>query len=155
MREILQNQKSLEKEKPSRLAILLRVLVLAVVGFSFWHLFDTGDGQSSRSRQMNPAEAAYTRNIRIENIALSRAENFLHQEVTILDADTINSGQQSIASFTVTVEFVDDLHQVVLRETRGILGTSPAPLPPGQRRSFSISFDRVPASWNTQLPSVQ
>lgn len=161
MREILQNQKSLEKEKPSRLAILLRVLVLAVVGFSFWHLFDTGDGQSSRSRQMNPpakmnpAEAAYTRNIRIENIALSRAENFLHQEVTILDADTINSGQQSIASFTVTVEFVDDLHQVVLRETRGILGTSQAPLAPGQRRSFSISFDRVPASWNTQLPSVQ
>jgi hypothetical protein len=161
MREILQNEKPPEKEKPSRLAILLRVLVLAVVGFSFWRLFDARDGQSSGSRQtnlpakMNPAEAAYRGNIRIENIALSRAENFIHQEVTILDADTLNSGQQSIASFTVTVEFFDDLHQVVLRETRGILGTSQAPLAPGQRRSFSISFDRVPASWNRQAPSVQ
>jgi len=53
------------------------------------------------------------------------------------------------------VEFFDDLHQVVLRESRSVLGSPSAALAPGQRRTFSISFDRVPASWNLQQPSVQ
>ncbi len=98
---------------------------------------------------------AYAKSIHIENIVLSRAENFIHQEVTILDADAVNAGQQSVAGLAVTVEFFDDMHQVVLRETRGVLGTPPVVLTPGQKRSFSISFDRVPASWNLQQPSVR
>ena len=104
---------------------------------------------------MSPAEQAYSKSIQIENIALSRAENFLHQEVTILDADAINAGQQTVAGMSVTVEFFDDLHQVVLRETRSVLGSPAAELRPGQRRTFSISFDRVPPGWNLQQPSVQ
>ena len=104
---------------------------------------------------MSQAEQMYTISIQIENIALSRAENFVHQEVTILDADIVNAGQQSVAGLTVTVEFFDDMHQVVLRESRAILGTPSAALGPGQKRSFSISFDRVPSSWNLQQPSVQ
>ena len=104
---------------------------------------------------MNSTEEAYAKTIRIENVALSRAENFIHQEVTILNADAINAGEQSLAGLSVTVEFSDDLHQVVLRETRAVLGTPPSALGPGQTRHFAISFDRVPSSWNMQQPSVQ
>ena len=161
MQEILQNQPDPEHRKPLSLNLLLGALVVLAIAAAFWFAFRAPAGGSSRTAQsnvsvpMSQAEQAYANSVRIENIVLSRAENFIHQEVTILDADTVNPGQQSIASLTVTVEFFDVLHQVVLRETRGILGTSQAPLAPGQRRSFSISFDRVPASWNTQLPSVQ
>ena len=54
-------------------------------------------------------------------------------------------------------QLVNDLAraQVVLREARGILGTPPAALAPGERRSFEISFDHVPPSWNMQLPAVR
>jgi len=161
MQEILQNQPEPEHRKPLPLNILLGALVIVAIALAFWFVFKSPGGNSSRTAQsnisvpMSPAEQAYVKSVQIENIALSRAENFIHQEVTILDADALNAGQQSIASLSVTVEFFDDLHQVVLRETRNALGTPPTTLGPGQKRSFTISFDRIPASWNLQQPSVR
>ena len=162
MQEILQNQPEPEQRKPLPLNILLGALVVVAIALSFWFAFRGPAGNSSRSAQsgvsvpMSQAEQMYGMRIQIENMAIRREENFLHQEVTILDADVINAaGQQTITGLTVTFEFFDDLHQVVLRETRGVLASPSAPLGPGQRRSFSISFDRVPTSWNLQQPSVQ
>ena len=161
MQEILQNQPEPEHRKPLPLNILLGALVVVAIALSFWFAFKAPQGSSSRANQssvsvpMSPAELAYAKSIQIENIGLSRAENFIHQEVTVLNADAVNTGQQSVAGLVVTVEFFDDLHQVVLRETRSVLGSPSAALGPGQRRSFSISFDRVPSSWNLQQPSVR
>ena len=161
MQEILQNQPDPEHRKPLPLNILLGALVVVAIALSFWLAFKAPQGSSSRlvltnvAVPMSQAEQAYTKSIQIENIALSRAENFIHQEVTILNADAVNAGPQSVAALAVTVEFFDDLHQVVLRETRSVLGSPAAPLAPGQRRSFAISFDRVPSGWNLQQPSVQ
>ena len=159
MQEILQNQPDPEQRKPLPLNILLGALVVVAIALSFWFAFKAPGGSSriaqpNVSAPMSPAEQAYARNIQIENIALSRAENFIHQEVTILNADAVNAGSRSVAALIVTVEFFDDLHQVVLRESRSVLA-APSPLAPGQRRTITISFDRVPASWNLQQPSVQ
>jgi hypothetical protein len=161
MQEILQNQPDPEHRKPLPLNILLGALVIVAIALTFWLAFKSPRGSSSRDVSsnvfvpMSQAEQAYTKSIQIENIALSRAENFIHQEVTILNADAVNAGQQSVANLTVTVEFFDDLHQIVLRESRSVPGSPSAALAPGQRRSFSISFDRVPSSWNLQQPGVQ
>ncbi|HXA82121.1 MAG TPA: hypothetical protein VNY56_03385 [Methylomirabilota bacterium] len=160
MQEILQNPPEPEQRKPLPLNILLGALVVIAIALSFWFAFKAPSGSASRvsrpnvSVPMSTAELAYAKSIQIENIALSRAENFLHQEVTILDADAVNAGQQTVAGMSITVEFFDDLHQVVLRETRSVLGIPPVALGPGQKRSFSISFDRVPSSWNLQQPAV-
>jgi hypothetical protein len=160
MQEMLQNQPDPEQRKPLPLNILLGTLVVVAIALSFWFAFKTPAGVSSRVAQpnisapMSAAEQAYARNIQIENIALSRAENFIHQEVTILNADAVNAGPRSVAALIVTVEFFDDLHQVILRESRSVLASAAA-LAPGQRRTLTISFDRVPASWNLQQPSVR
>jgi hypothetical protein len=161
MQEILQNPPDPEHRKPLPLNILLGVLVVVAIALSFWLAFKAPAGGSSRVAQtnaiapMSEAEQMSLGTIQIENMAFHRAENFLHQEVTILDFDLSYAGEQSITGLTVTFEFFDDLHQVVLRETRSVLAPPSAPLAPGQRRSFSISFDRVPASWNLQQPSVR
>ena len=111
MQEILQNQPDPEQRKPLPLNILLGALVVVAIALSFWFAFKSPQGSSSRAAQSNvsvpmtPAEQAYVKSIQIENIALSRAENFIHQEVTILNADAVNVGQQSVAGLTVTVEF--------------------------------------------------
>jgi hypothetical protein len=160
MQEILQNSPDEEPRKPPPLNILLGALVVVAIGLAFWLAFKSPPGASSRagasspSIPMTPAEQVYVQSMRIESIALSRAENFIHQEVIILNADAVNSGQQPVSGLGVTVQFFDDLHQVVLRESRNVLA-APAFLAPGQRRSFTVSFDRVPASWNYQQPSVQ
>lgn len=161
MQEILQNQAPREKARPSPLTILAGVLVLATLAAVAWLTMRTPEGNPSNAGQanlpvnMSAEEAAYAKNMRIENIALSRAENFIHQEVTILAADAVNAGSQPVEALSVSVEFFDDLHQVVLRESRGVLGTPAARLGPGQTRNFQISFDRVPPTWNLQQPAVQ
>jgi len=162
MQEILQNPPDPEQRKPLPLNILLGTLVVVAIALSFWFAFRGPDGSSSRSAQsgvsipMSQAEQLYGMRIQIENMAIRREENFLHQEVTILDADVINAtGQQSVTGLTFTFEFFDDLHQVVLRETRSVLASPSTPLGPGQRRSISTSFDRVPSSWNRQQPSMR
>jgi hypothetical protein len=161
MQEILQNRDPQERPKLSPLSVLAGVLVLGFLITGVVLFLREPETRLSPSAQTNlPAkmtdeEAAYTKNIRIENIALSRAENFLHQEVTILDADAVNPGTRAAEALSVTVEFADTLNQVVLRETRSTLGSPSTPLAPGQSRHFQIAFDRVPASWNMQQPSVQ
>jgi hypothetical protein len=161
MREIMQSQGTPENQTPPFVTIVIGAVTLIAISASLWFVLKSPEPQSIPTAQaaihaqMNPAEQAYLKTIRIENIALSRAENFLHQEVTILNADAVNSGSQTVQALAVTVEFSDDMHQVVLRETRGVLGTPPTVIPPGQTRNFEISFDRVPSRWNMQQPAVQ
>jgi hypothetical protein len=162
MQEILQNPPDPEQRKPLPLNILLGSLVIVAIALTFWFAFRGPAGSSSRSAQsgvsvpMSQAGQMYGMRIQIENLALRREENFLHQEVTILDFDvSYAAGQQTITGLTFTVEFFDDLHQVVLREARSVLAPPSTPLGPGQRRNFSISFDRVPSSWNGQQPSMR
>jgi len=158
MQEMLQKNSPPEKSRPSPIAVLGAVLILAALATVAWFVLQSRENrpsaQTNLPAKMSAEEAAYAKSVLIRNIALSRAENFIHQEVTILNADAVNGGSQAIQALTVTVEFSDDLHQVVLRESRAVLAAS-SPLAPGQSRNFQISFDRVPSSWNMQLPAVQ
>lgn len=150
-----------EGPKTSSVTIMLGAVVLLAILFSLWFLFappinqKATSGQISIAVKMIPAEQYYLPKIRVEKIALSRAENFIHQEVTILNAEVTNDGTQAVSALLLTVEFRDELNQVVLRETRGALGTPPVPLAPGESRPIEISFDNVPTSWNRQLPAAR
>lgn len=107
------------------------------------------------SAQMTPAELDYLKNIQVANITLSRAENFIHQEVTIVNGEIFNSGNATVSGLRLTAQFTDELNQVVLRETRDAMGAPDPPLAPGERRAFEISFEHLPASWNMQQPQVR
>ena len=101
------------------------------------------------------SEQAYAPKIQIEAIALSRAENFLNQEVTTLAGRLMNAGDLSLSNVEVTIEFSDQLGQVVLRETRAVLASQAPPFVPGERRNFEVSFEHIPSSWNIQQPMVR
>ena len=101
-----------------------------------------------------PAEQSYAQKIQLENIALSRAENFLHQEVTTLSGDLVNTGGRALRGVEVTIEFFDDMNQIALRETRSALAPGAPPVAPGGRRSFEVSFEHISSSWNMQQPLV-
>jgi hypothetical protein len=152
-----------EQQQPAghlRVTLVLAAIVVFVIAASLWFLFkptpapQPGAVQLVVTPRMSDSEKDYAKNLRVENIAMSRAENFLHQEVTVLNAEVVNAGPQAIADLELSVEFSDEMNQVVLREARGVLGTPPAALVAGERRSFEISFDHVPPSWNMQLPAV-
>ena len=162
MQDTLQNLEA-ERKSPALAVLPLAAgafVVLAMIAVAFYTVlrqpYAGPQAQAgSAVAPMTESERAYASSLRIEGVALSRASNFLHQEVTILNANVVNAGNKQVTAAAVTVEFSDGMNQVVLRETRGVLGTPPATLAPGETRAFEISFDHVPYSWNMQQPVVQ
>jgi len=161
MLDTLHNPETPEtKRRRSSATIIVGAVLLLAAGLSVWTLLrmpqtpPTQQARETTKPKMSVGEQDYAKNIQIEKIALSRAENFIHQEVTTMSADVVNGGTLSVQALTVTVVFLDDMKQVVLRESRGVLGAPPVPLAPGERRAFEISFDHVPASWNMEQPAV-
>jgi hypothetical protein len=150
-------QSSRDPERPIPKVILTAAVAIAAL-LVFYFLFA---GPKSppfvRNRSHLPygaAEQAYASKLQIENVVVSRTENFVHQEITSLSAELLNKGDRSLKAVEITVEFSDEMHQVVLRESRILFGGAAAPLSPGTRREFEISFEHVPSSWNMQQPSV-
>jgi hypothetical protein len=148
------------KPKLSPVTIGISALALAVVLLSLWFLFEplqtrkTSALQETSQSKMTPAEQNYAKNIEVANLAMSRAENFLHQEVTTLTGEIHNVGAEPVSALSLTAEFSDDMHQIVLRETRRVVETSRGALAPGERRNFEISFEHIPISWNMQAPAM-
>lgn len=144
---------------PFNFAILVAAaaVVIAVSAFYLWpgRQSPLGGGPQPAHPPFGAAERTYASKITIENLALSRAENFLHQEVTMLAGELVNTGETTLQEIEVTVEFADEMNQIALRESRlALRGTSP-PLRPGERRPFEVSFEHIPTSWNRQMPSVR
>ena len=142
-----------EKSNGSQRVLLLLVLSVAAAGLILFLWQGSGKRQAPAATVhlgFGARERAYAPNVHVENVALSRAENYLHQEVTTLQGDLINSGDQGVRSVEITVEFADEMNQVVLRES--LISSAPQPIASRGARAFEISFERIPASWNRQSP---
>jgi hypothetical protein len=145
------------KRRVSPITLIVTLVALLAVGAASWFLVTPAPTKKSAAAggAMSSAEQEYAKKVQVGNIALSRAENFLHQEVTIVNGEVYNGGSEAVAGLRVTLEFADEMNQVVLRETHGVLGTPEQVLSPGEHRAFEISFEHVPPSWNMQQPAVR
>jgi hypothetical protein len=97
-------------------------------------------------------EQAYAPRVEIRNVQLSRAENMLHQEVTTISAEIFNGGDQPIRDVELTLEFFDQMNQVVLRESRRVRPAARAALPPRTAEPFEIAVEHISTMWNMQAP---
>jgi hypothetical protein len=129
-------------------------IALAVV---MWPGAERRSTPSTRESHLpfGPAEQSYAAKLQIEDLALSRAENFLNQEVTTLAGRLANTGDLRLSNVEITVEFSDQLGQVVLRESRAVFAAPTPPFMPGEHRDFELSFEHIPSSWNIQQPLVR
>jgi hypothetical protein len=136
------------------LILAAAALLIVVAALFFWPGRQSPPGAAPLGSRFSfgPAEQAYAPKIQIENVALSRAENFLHQEVTTLSAELVNTGDRSLRGVELTIQFSDEMNQIALRETRPVLAPDSPPLASGERRAFEVSFEHIPSSWNMQTP---
>ena len=104
---------------------------------------------------MGPAEQAYAQQIHFLSPQMSRAANFLNQEVTFMFGTISNDGPRAIRQIEVKLEFHDPFNQVVLRDTQRLFGPGAEPLGPRQQRDFQIGYEHMPATWNQAYPTVQ
>jgi hypothetical protein len=131
------------------------VVIVAAIYFSPGRQSPPGGAPQQVHFAFGSAEQAYAASLHVENIALSRAENFIHQEVTTLTADLVNSGSRSLPIVEITITFSDEMNQIALRESRAVVAPPDPPLAAGERRQFEIAFEHIPTSWNMQQPIVR
>jgi len=137
------------------LAVAAIVVIVAAFYFSPGRQSPPGAAPQQTHFAFGAAEQAYAASVHIENIALSRAENFIHQEVTTLTADLVNGGSRSLGGVEITITFADDMNQIALRESRAVVAPPNPRLAAGERRQFDIAFEHIPNSWNMQQPIVR
>jgi len=141
---------------PVRKIALSLIVIFAGVGVYFI-LFRSPQGPTplrATKLAFGPEEQAYGPNLHLGNFKMSQAENFINQEVKILDGDVLNAGDRTVLAVDATIEFRDSMDQIALRETRPIVPLMQDGLKPGQVAHFSVSFDHVPNSWNYVMPRV-
>jgi hypothetical protein len=148
-------QQSKTSAAASRRILLPLIVLLAGVSLYFV-LFRSSPRDSASPLQLafGPAEQAYAPNIHLGNFTMQEATNFLNQDVKILQGDILNVGNRPVLAISAAIEFRDWNGKVALQETRPLLPPSPGKLKPAQTVHFEVSFDRVPRSWNYQMPTV-
>jgi hypothetical protein len=105
------------------------------------------------------AEQAYAPQIHYSNIQLAKSSNLLDQQFTYINGTVSNDGDRTINRLAMTVTFYDDLanKEAALSDAETIIGDSATdqPLPPHQQRTFSVTIEKYPETWNQQMPSFK
>ena len=149
-----------QERDSNRIPILVGMgLVIVVVGIIA--LFSRG--QSKGSAAPHP----YATNLKISDLKMSAAENFVGATVTYLDGTVTNTGDKTVTHATVHVVFKDSLGQIAQAEdvplhvlqTGGpypdAVDLSTSPLPAGQRTPFRLTFEHVTDEWNHEFPELR
>jgi hypothetical protein len=102
---------------------------------------------------MGAVEQAYASQIHFGDFQLSRAANFLNQQVTYVAGVASNHGQRDVAEIEVTLEFRDISQNVILREKQRMYGGKEAPLQSLTQREFQFSLENIPDGWDQRPPA--
>ena len=122
----------------------------------------------SRKKSSGPAvQDPYAAKVKLSDLKMSQAENFVGVSVTYIDGTVTNTGDKTLTHATVHVEFKNSLDQIVqvedlplrVLQTGGpypdALDLSAAPLGSAQRKPFRLTFEHISADWNQAYPELQ
>src|ERR1700735_2359303 len=104
---------------------------------------------------LGPAEQAYAERIHFTDMHMAKATNFLNQEFTYVAGTMTNDGVRDIKAMDVTIEFRDPFKQVILKDSEHLIGPDTAPLAAGQKGTFQVSVEHLPAEWNYEYPVIR
>lgn len=121
--------------------------------------------KSQVGAQPNP----YAKNLKLSDIKLSAAENYMGGTVTYLDFNITNTGDETLAGADVKAEFKDTMGQIVQKETLplhvlvenqlagypDLIDMSRAPIGPGQSKTVRITLEHISDSWDQSYPQME
>lgn len=154
---LLQSQ-AIEKRKwfPIVAAICLLAAALAAI-----LLFPGGKAKPPS------APPAYAANVKLTNVHMMTAENFIGSSVTYIEGNVANAGDKSLTGATVELTFKNSLNQIVQTEdvpVRVLRSSEPyrdfanlrdLPLAARQSREFRLSLEHISADWDRQYPDIR
>ena len=140
---------------PVAFGIGIVIVLLIVGGVVLATRFTRSKAPAAQSLPFGAAEQAAAVRIHFLNPQMARASNYLNQEVTYVAGTISNDGVDTLREVEVAFEFHDPFNQVILRETRRLLGPGAKPIAGGQRSDFQVSLEYIPAEWNQQYPTIR
>ena len=132
---------------------IVSLLVAGAVVFSKYSV--PADSEPEKPLPMGPAELTYAQQIHFLDPKMSRAANFLNQEVTYIFCTVENGGNRKIQQIEITLEFHDPFNQVNLRDRQRLFLPSAPPFLPGQQRDVQIPYEHIPVQWNQVFPTIR
>ena len=122
----------------------------------------------SRTEQKPPAGPhPYAANVKLSDLKMSAAENFVGATVSYIDGTVTNSGNQTVTHAVVEVTFRDSMGQLAQRETVPLrvlqtsgpypdaVDLSVSPLAAGQSKPFRLTFESISGQWNHEYPALK
>ena len=109
----------------------------------------------------------YATLLKISDLKMSAAENFVGATVSYVDGTITNTGNRTVTHALVHALFKDDMGQVVGNETLPLhvlqtsgpypdaVDLSASPLAPGESKSFRLTFESISTQWNHQYPELE
>jgi hypothetical protein len=149
-----------EKQRDSSLLPILLGVALVVVVVGVIALLTRGSPKSAT------APHPYAANLRLSDLKMSAAENFVGASVTYIDGTITNAGDKTVTHAIVHVAFKNSLGEVVQAEDvpLHVLQTSGpypdtvdlnlSPLAPGQGKPFRLTFEHISSDWNHAYPDL-
>jgi Protein of unknown function (DUF2393) len=151
---------ALEEGDSSKRTIAIAVAVVIAIAVIFAFLLRNKPKSAS-------GPPPYAASLKLSDLKMSAAENFVGATVSYVDGTVTNSGDKTVTHAVVIVEFKDDLGQLTQREeiplqvlkTDGpypeAVDFTVSPLGPGQSKIFRLTFEGISAQWNHQYPDVR
>lgn len=114
-----------------------------------------------------PQIPPYAAKLKISDIKMSQAQNFVGASVTYIDGNLTNTGDKIVSHAIVRVTFKDSYGQVAqiedvpikLLQTSGpypdTVDLSAAPLASGDTKPFRLIFEHVSEQWNQAYPELK
>jgi hypothetical protein len=135
------------------------VIVVVVVGAVVFGVREAPKGPQ--------APASYAPSLKVSDVKMSAAENFVGATVSYVDGTLTNTGNKSVTHAMVQALFKDEMGQIVGNETLplhvlqtsgpypDVVDLSASPLAPGQSKPFRLTFETLSTQWNRQIPELE
>jgi hypothetical protein len=137
---------------------------IALLGFALAMLL-----ASHNPVRIAPQESPYATSLKLSDVKLSAAENYVGGTVTYLDVNVTNTGNQTLAGAQMRAVFKNSMAQVVQTETiplhvlvenqmagyPDLVELSRSPIGPGQTKTLRMTLDHISADWDNNPPEMQ
>ncbi len=150
-----------EQQSESNMRPILLGVALVVVVVTVFVLLN-------RATPKGPtAPPPYAANLKLSDLKMSAAENFVGASVTYIDGTVTNDGDQTVIHAIVHVSFKNSLDEVAqaddiplhVLQTTGpypdAVDLSASPLAPRQSKPFRLTFEHISADWNHAYPELK
>ncbi len=98
------------------------------------------------------AEAEFADYVELSGPDLLTSTNYVGHQIRVIEGIVRNVSEHSLRSVELNVRFNGFDGAVVMESPEQGLRS---PLPPGEERRYSFSFDNVPLDWNYRVPDIR